>query len=172
MSFWLLLTLALTVQEGLSTIALLLRAAQLHYSIWIISAIWLAVTVIQIIAGYYLGKWIRKRFARSKFETWVEKQAHKLERSIDKKGEMLGIAVLSSVISPAIAAFLGAWLNISFVSIFFFSLLGDLFWYASSWAYALGAITLLSRVKEGLLILIAIAIVLVVISYSTKRKVS
>ena len=170
MYLWLLITFALIVQEGLSTLAILLRAYQLHYSLWIISAIWLVVTSLQIWFGYYLGRWIKKRFADSKFEMWVDKYARKLEATIDKNGEKIGLLLVSSIISPAVAGFVGPWLDISFGNIFLFSLLGDLFWYVSTWATVLGAQELLTKARYGLLILIGIAIVYVLISHFLKKK--
>jgi membrane protein YqaA with SNARE-associated domain len=172
MSLWLLITAALTVQEGLSVLAVLLRAYQLHYSIWIISLIWLVVTTIQITIGYYLGRWVRKSFKSSRFEKWVEKYAHKLEKSIDKNGEKIGLILLSSIISPAVAGFVAPWLDISFGTVFLYALLGDLFWYASTWATVLGAEQILSGIKYGLLLLIAIAIVWVAFSHYRKNKTS
>jgi membrane protein YqaA with SNARE-associated domain len=170
MYLWLLIALALTFQEGLSVLAVLLRAYQLHYSLWIIHAIWLAVTVAQITLAYHFGKWVQKRFARSRFEQWAEKSAQKLEKSIDKNGEKLALILLSSIISPAIAAFLASWLEIPFSNIFIFTLLGDCFWYASTWATVLGAFHILSIEKYGLLIVIGIAIIFVVISHFRKNK--
>jgi membrane protein YqaA with SNARE-associated domain len=170
MSLWLLITLALTLQEGLSVLAVLLRAYQLQYSLWVIHAIWLAVTIIQITVAYHLGKWIQKRFKESKFERWAEKSAHKLETSIDKNGEKLALVLLSSIISPAIAAFLASWLEIPFSSIFVFTLLGDAFWYASTWATVLGAFQIISVAKYGLLIVIGLAIIFVLISHFRKNK--
>ncbi len=170
MSLWILITIALTVQEGLSVLAVLLRAYQLHYSLWLIHLIWLCVTVAQIALAYFFGKWIQKTFASSKFERWVKKSVHKLERSIDKNGERLALILLSSIISPALAAFVASWLEISFGNIFIFTLLGDLFWYMSTWATVLGAQQLLANAKYGLLALILIAICFVLISHLKKSK--
>jgi membrane protein YqaA with SNARE-associated domain len=170
MSLWLLITIALTLQEGLSVLAVLVRAYQLHYSLWAIHAIWLAVTVIQISLAYYFGKWIQKKFKESKFERWAEKYAHKLEASIDKNGEKIALMLLSSIISPAIAAFLASWLEIPFSSVFVFALLGDAFWYASTWATVLGAFQIISIAKYGLLIVIGLAIIFVLISHFRKNR--
>jgi membrane protein YqaA with SNARE-associated domain len=170
MSLWLLITAALTVQEGLSVLAVLLKAYQLHYSLWIIHLIWLSVTILQIVLAYFLGKWIQKRFAYSKLEVWIKKSVHKLEKSIDTNGEKIALVLLSSVLSPAIAAFAASWLEIPFGNVFIFTLLGDLFWYASTWATVLGAQQILLNAKYGLLILIGIGIIFVLISHFRKNK--
>lgn len=171
MKLWLLIALVLTLQEGLSVLAVLLKAYQLHYSFVGITAIWLLVTVLQIALGYFLGKRIQKRFAGSKFEVWINKHAHKLEKSIDKSGEKVALVLFASIISPGIGAFLASWLDISFPTIFLYSLLGDTFWYASTWATVLGAIQILSRLKEGLIVVLVVIVLVNVLPYLLKRKV-
>ncbi len=151
-------------------LATLVRAEQLHYSFWIISLIWLGVTLLQIAFGYYVGKFIQKKSKGSKLERWAEKYAHKLEKSITKNGEKVALVLFSSAISPGIGAFLFSWLDISFVDIFAYSLLGDLLWYLSTLATVFGAVELLSKVRFGLSILVCIVVVMYLISYLRKRK--
>ena len=170
MSFWYLIALALTFQQGLTVIAVLVRAHQLNYSFWIISLIWLVVSSIQIVIGYYLGKWIKKRFAESKFEKWLQKYVQKLEDLINKRGERVALIFFAYLVLPIIPAFVAAWLDISFLSTFIFTLIGDFLWYMATWAYALGAFELLSRVKEGLIIVIVIAFLLVIITQFKNKK--
>ena len=170
MNLWLLIILTLTLQEGLSVIAVLVKAYQLHYSLWIIHLIWFVVTVAQIGIGYVFGKWLKKRYTGMKFERWIDRQAKKLEASIHSSGENVALMFLSSIISPFFAAFLAAWLDITFLNVFMFSLLGDFFWYVSTWAYVLGATAILAKAKYGLLIVRALALVLVIISHYRKSK--
>jgi FtsH-binding integral membrane protein len=170
MKLWLLIALVLTLQEGLTVLAVLVHAYQLHYSLIGITAVWLVVTVAQILFGYWLGKRIQRKFAGSKFELWVQKQAATLEKSIDKNGEKIALVLFASIISPGIGAFVASWLDISFVSIFFYSLLGDTFWYVSTIATVIGAEQILSKAKEGFFIVLVIVVIFVVISHFAKKK--
>ena len=172
MSFWILITLALTFQQGLTVIAVLTRSHELHYSIVVISLIWLVVSSIEIFLGYFCGKWLKVYLANSRFEKRILTYVKKLEDLIDRRGEKVAMTFFSYFVFPFIPAFIGAWLDISFVSIFFCTLLGDFFWYVISWIYALGAVVLLSKVKMGLLIIIGVAIILVLVSHFAKRKIS
>jgi membrane protein YqaA with SNARE-associated domain len=172
MKLWLLIALVLTIQEGFSVLATLVRASELHYSFWIISLVWLVVTILQIALGYYLGKFIQKKSKGSRFERWAEKYARKLEKSISKSGEKLALVIFSSAVSPGIGAFLASWLDISFADIFIYSLLGDLFWYLSTLATVFGVVALLSKARFGLIILICIVVVILLISYFRKAKTS
>jgi membrane protein YqaA with SNARE-associated domain len=173
MSFWLLITLALILQEGLTTIAVLFKAEQLHYSLLAINAIWLSVTILQIVIAYRLGKWTQKKFAKSKFEQWVRKSAKRLEDSIDSRGEKIALFLFALVISPFVGAFLASWLDLSFSSIFLFTFLGDALWYGSEWATVLGLQELFARAKEiGLLLIILVVFVLLAVRMFKPKKVS
>src|SRR5665213_634522 len=138
MSLWWLLTVALLVQEGISTTVLLLKAYQEHYPLILIHLIWFVVTVVQIYAGYYLGKWIQTRFKNTKFELWMKKSTHRLDKHIGTSGEAIALMLVAGLVSPAIAALGASWLDISFVSVLIFALIGDLFWYVSEWATVFG----------------------------------
>jgi hypothetical protein len=170
MYLWLLIIFTLTLQEGLSVIAVLLRAYQLHYPLWIIHVIWLIATSIEITFAYYFGKWTQKSLTHPKFTHWAEKSVSLFKKSVDKNGERIALVLLSTIISPALAAFFASWLDISFGNIFVFALVGDLLWYISTWATVLGAFQIISIEKYGLLILIGIAFILVLISHFRKNK--
>ncbi len=162
MQLWLLLALALTVQEGVTTIALLYKAFQLHYSLLLITILWLVVTLLQIWLGYLFGTYVKKKAAGSKFDLWVERQAKRLEASIHKSGEKFALAVFSNTISPALGAFFAAWLDLSFGNVLLYSFIGDLLWYLSTLATVFGFSKLyagyLGNTNLGLLILVAILV--------------
>ena len=170
MSLWLLIILALTLQEGLSVLAILLRAYQLHYSLWVIHLIWFIATAVQITLAYYFGKWTQKSVTHSKFNRWTEKSVALFKKSVDKNGERIALVLLSTIISPALAAFFASWLEISFGNIFIFTLIGDLVWYISAWATVLGAFQILLIARYGLLVLIALVFIFVLISHFRKNK--
>jgi len=170
MSLWLLLTGALLIQEGLSVTLLLLRAYQEHYFLWAIHFIWLAVTVIQIYIGFYLGKWIQKRFANSKFERWMKKSTHRLDKYIGTSGEAIALMLVAGVVSPAIAALGAAWLDISFTSVLTFALIGDLFWYVSEWATVFGVSHLFGNSVVEIVVVVVGGIAFAVAVRFAKKK--
>jgi membrane protein YqaA with SNARE-associated domain len=170
MSLWLLLTLALLVQEGVTTTVLLLEAYQQHYPLILIHLIWLVVTVFQIYAGYYVGKWIQKRFAGTKFESWLKKSAHSLEKHIGASGESIALVLVSGIISPVVAALGASWLEISFTRVLIFAGIGDLLWYLSEWITILGLTKLISGAKVEIGV-VAIGLIVVALLLQFVRKV-
>ena len=71
MKLWLLLTLAFLVQEPISTGAVLLEVYKLHYNLWIIHLLFAATTLLDIVVGYWLGKFIDKKWGKQKMVAWV-----------------------------------------------------------------------------------------------------
>ena len=170
MTLWLLLTVALVVQEGLSTTVLLLQAYQRHYPLYLIHILWLLLTILQIYAGYYLGKWIQKRFAGSKFESWMKKSTAKLEKMIGERGEAIALILISGIVSPAFAALGASWLEISFTKVLIFALIGDLLWYLSEWVTVIGAAHLFSDVKADSAIVIGTVLILLFMFKFHRKK--
>jgi membrane protein YqaA with SNARE-associated domain len=171
MSLWLLLTATLLVQEGLSTTVLLLRAYQEHYPLIAIHLIWLVVTVLQIYIGYYLGRWIQKRFKGSKFELWLKKSAHSLEKYIGTSGQALALILVAGVVSPAIAALGASWLEITFTSVLIFALIGDFIWYVSEWATVFGVTHFFGNpVIEIVVVIVGGIIFAIAVQFAKKKK--
>lgn len=170
MSFWLIIAGTLFAQEGLLTLAVLLKAEQLHYSLLAIHAIWLIVTLFQIWLGYVIGKWIQKKFANSKFEIRLKKYAESLDHSIGKRGEAVALILMSGIVSPGLTALLGSWLNISFRNIVIFALIGDLIWYVSEWVTVIGATNIASLFRTStLLILIGVIAIGLIVKIVRKK---
>ncbi len=65
MNLWLLVFFAFLVQEPVSSDILLLEAYQYHYSIWIIHALFVIATLVDVAVGYLLGVWMQRRLAGS-----------------------------------------------------------------------------------------------------------
>ncbi|MDR3547212.1 MAG: hypothetical protein P4M11_02855 [Candidatus Pacebacteria bacterium] len=169
MQLWWIIIGTLIVQEGISTTVVLLDAVHAHYSLWAIHAIWLVVTIVQIFAGYFLGKWIQGRFASSKLEQWIQKYADKLEVSIGERGEEIALLLASALVSPAATSLLASWLDLSLTRVFIFALLGDLIWYLSEWVTVFGATEIMTYVKYGAVVVFVLAVVWFVASRVGKR---
>jgi membrane protein YqaA with SNARE-associated domain len=160
MTLWLLLAATLLVQEGIATTAIFFKAYQEHYSVIIITVLWLVLTVGQIYLAYYLGVWMKRRWANTKWEKRMESFSKQLEDSIGKYGERLALVLGSFIVSPAVTAFVAPWLDISFGNVLIFALIGDLGWYLSEWFTVVGTLHYLLKFKQGTFIVIAVGLVI------------
>src|ERR1700723_1228412 len=66
MPLYLLLFGLFIVQEPVSTDAVLLEAYQYHYNVWIIHALFILATMLDIVIGYAIGKWLQRRYSENK----------------------------------------------------------------------------------------------------------
>ncbi len=158
MQLWLLLAGVLTFQEPISSTYVILEAIRAHYPIILIHLLWLVITSLQVYLGYIFGKWVQKRFAASKFESWVARWTKKMGRLVGKNGERVALIFITILTLPVFTGFIASWLPISFWTILFFSILGDLVWYVSVWIGVYGANEFASSLQTTVLVIVVISI--------------
>jgi hypothetical protein len=168
---WIIITLALMVQELASSGAALLLSQKDGFNPWIIHAIWLAATTFDISIGFYLGKWIQREFKNSKVDRWAERWAVKIERAIGTTGTKISLAFLAFVTYPYAGAFAASWLPaISLVDVFIFTLIGNFFWYLFEWATVLGIAAAGSHYQIIFIIIAFAGIAFVAIANTVKKR--
>lgn len=112
MKLWLLLALMFLIQEPISTGAVLLEAYQLHYSIWIIHALFCAATLLDILIGYYAASYIDRKFGDQRLVAWAKAKFEKFDAFVGEKGKIAALIVYAPIIFPFSGIFI-PWLDIS-----------------------------------------------------------
>ncbi len=171
MKLWLLLTLALFVQEPISTGAVLLSAYQLHYNVWFIHILFSLATLIDIAVGYYVGAFVLKKFGRKKLIAWAESKFEKFAAFLGENGKVVTLIVYSPMIFP-ISGFFIPWLEVSFTEALVLTFIGEvIFWYLPEWLLVLGIKTFIANPFTALYIIIIISTSLsFAIKYFLERK--
>lgn len=171
MKLWLLLTLAMFVQEPISTAAVLLQAYQLHYNIWLIHLIFALATIIDIAVGYYLGLLIKKKFGDRKLVKSLDERLEKFSAFIGTNGKIFALIVYSPIIFP-ISGFFIPWLDISFGEALVFTFIGEIiFWYLPEWLIVLGIKIFVGNPFTALYIIIIVSTLLSLgVKYLFDRK--
>ena len=168
---WPFIITSLFVQEPATTDAAIFQIRHLHINLFLIHALWLAATVIDIWLGYALGKWIQKKFQGTKFEVWSKKWAGRVENFIGKKGEKFALILLGIINFPYANAFLASWLDIPFKNVFVLLLIGDALYWAIEWAINIGVRGYFKDPHTALFAIIGVALVFSVISKALLNKV-
>lgn len=138
MGLWPLLVIAFMVQEPVSSNTLLLAAYQRHYAIWLLTLVFIAATALDAVIAFFVGSFLKRRFARSRFARFVERKAEQFNRFSGRYGKRFAILVLGPFFFPysAVAA---PWLRLSLLETVVLSVIGDtVIWYGSEWAIILG----------------------------------
>ena len=124
----------LFIQELALTEATLILVYHSGFNLWIVHAIWLAATVIDIAFGFYIGKYLRNRSIGSGwFSATIGRWSEKFKEYVGHRGKALALMLLGLFLFPYIAAFLAAWFDINIVQTTVFVSLGNLIWYLLSW---------------------------------------
>ena len=157
MKLWLLITLTLFVQEPISTGAVLWSAYQLHYNFWIIHAIFAIATLIDIAAGYYLGKFVRRKLSQRNAIAKAEAKLEKFSAFLGRNGKIVTLIVYSPIIFP-ISGFFIPWFDISLTDALVFIFIGEvLFWYIPEWLLVFGIRTFVTDPFTALYIIVVVS---------------
>lgn len=161
----------LFIQELALTEATLILVYHSGFNLWIVHAIWLAATVIDIAFGFYIGKYLRNRSIGSGwFSATIGRWSEKFKEYVGHRGKALALMLLGLFLFPYIAAFLAAWFDINIVQTTVFVSLGNLIWYLFVLGTALGIDFLIPNIKWALaLVVLAIIVVDAVSRWTGKR---
>jgi hypothetical protein len=100
--------------------------------------VWIVATAIDIWLGFKIGKWLKRFWSGTKFETFSKTWAARIEHFIGKKGEKFVLMLLGVINFPWANSFLFSWLDWDYRTMFIFIFIGDAIWYALEWGINVG----------------------------------
>jgi len=158
------------LQEPISSGGVLLDALNQHVSVWIIHLFFIVTTSIDVIVGYYAGRYIERRFENSKFVKFCKRKAEELNLYAGRYGQKVMIVVFGQILFP-ISAIMMPWLEVSLLDSLIYLFLGELiFWYALLWLVVLGVGRGVTSGANALyLVLLVSAVVSVGVGYLRHR---
>jgi membrane protein YqaA with SNARE-associated domain len=160
MNLWLLLALVFIIQEPISSSVILLQAYQSHYNVLLITLLFSAITIAEIIIGYYLGLWIEKKFGRHKLMASIKKRLDAFSAFIGKYGKVIGLIVFAPIIFPISAIFV-PWFEVSLAEAVAYVFIGELiFWYAYEWLIVFGVHSFVADSRWALLVILVVSVAL------------
>ncbi len=130
---WILVILAIFIQEPASTDAAIFQIRHFNLNLLIINLIWVGATLFDIWFGYSLGKFIQKRFKGTSFDSWSFRWAVRIENFIGKKGEKFALILLGIINFPYLNSFFASWLKIPFKNVLLLIFVGDLLYWLLAW---------------------------------------
>jgi membrane protein YqaA with SNARE-associated domain len=155
---WLFIIVALFIQEPATTDAAIFQVRHLVLNLWLINAIWILATVIDIMAGYWIGKWAQKRFKDTRIVRFAERWAARIEEFIGRSGEKFALILIGIVNFPYLNAFLFSWLKLSFRNIFILIFIGDAIYWAIEWGINIGVRSVFTDSHTALYIVVVLGL--------------
>lgn len=167
---WLFVIACLFIQEPTSTDAAIFLVRQNHLNLWVVNVIWLAATIIDIVVGYLVGKWIQRAFQSTRLVAWSKQWAEKIEQFIGKSGERFVVILLGVINFPYLNAFLFSWLRLSFKNLFVLLLIGNAIYWLIEWGINIGVRSAVADPHMALYVIVAVGLLFSVISKALLNK--
>ena len=167
---WLIVIPTLIVQEVVSLNTVLFEVHQQHFHILLVHLVFVLATVFDIVVGYVLGKYLKKKMTGGKVVAFADKLSAKLNAYAGKKGRWVMLLVIGNFSFPYVNAFLAAWLDLPFWESFIFIFLGDMVYYAGIWLLILGVVKAVPGTGLSLGVLLAIVIVVMVVLRALRMR--
>jgi len=155
---WILVAAVLIPQEFATTAIVFVVALQNNFPIWAINLIWLCVTLLDMYAGYMLGKFTQEKLRGTRFFNWVERWIQKGRHALGTHGEKFSLALLGTVDFPYVNTFIGAWIGLPLNQALPLTLAGNFIWYLFLWGTVLGLSSFVSNPDIIILIIIVVGI--------------
>jgi membrane protein YqaA with SNARE-associated domain len=159
------------VQELALTEATLIFVYHSGFNLWMVHAIWLAATIIDITIGFYVGRYLKNRLAGFKwFNATIGKWSVKFKGYVGQGGKALALVLLGLFLFPYFAAFLAAWFDVDFTKAIIFVSLGNLVWYLFVLGTALGINFLVPNIKLAITLVILAVVIIDVFSRLMRKR--
>ncbi len=163
MKNWLFIIFALVIQELVSLNAVLFEVHQQHFHVWLIHILFMVATVVDIIAGFFIGKYVQKKLTHGRIFTFAEKWSARFHSFAGKRGKWFALLLLGNFSFPYLNAFIAAWLDISFIESLIFLFIGNMLWYITLWLFMLGVVSVIPNASIALGVIIAVMILIVIL---------
>jgi membrane protein DedA with SNARE-associated domain len=170
MTVWLLLIVALIIQETATAAAAFSLATQHHIPIWLIHILWAAGTLFDMYIGYIVGQFVRERYHTSRVVARVNRFVEKIRQPLGQYGDRMVLTALATINFPYLNTFIAPWLGTTMKTSFIFTFIGNAIWYALLWLTILGTNTFLKGPASIFVVVGVVVVVFFVFERILKRR--
>ena len=164
------LFVGLVLQEMFTLNALVFATHHGLYPAILIHVLFVVGTIIDIVAGFYVGKFLNKKSSNSKVSMYIQKAASKFEIHTNKYKRWFALFLLGNFSFPYVNSCIAGYLGMSFWESSIFIFLGNILYYTSIWMLVLGIGVFVQKAQYSLLIGFGIILVVFLILRKIKNK--
>jgi membrane protein YqaA with SNARE-associated domain len=168
MKQWLFIAFILISQEVVLFNGLLLKTHQGAYSLSLIFILFIIATTLDIVVGYCLAIWAKKKWRKGKVVAFANKWTDRFHAFVGKRGKWLALLLLGNFSFPYLNAFIAGWLGIAFGEMFIFLFIGNMINFATSLLLVLGVASFIPNPSFAFLGIIAVSILIVIVTKKLK----
>ena len=167
---WLFIAFALVTQEVVSLNAMIFEVNRYHFHVWFIHVLFIIATLFDIVVGFLIGKYTRKKLVRGKVFAFAEKWSAKFHSYVGTRGRRFALLLIGNFSFPYINAFIAAWLDMPFVESLIFLFIGNMIWYGSLWLLVLGITSAIPNPWMALGVIVSVALLVTVAARKRESK--
>lgn len=156
---WFFIVFALITQEIVSLNAVIFAAYHYHFHVVLIHILFLIATAIDIIIGFIIGKYVRRKMTHGKIVAFAEKWSARFHSYVGRRGRWVALLAIGNFSFPYINAFLAAWLDMPFIESFIFIFIGNIIWYISLWLLVLGIASTIPNPWIAFTVVVSVALI-------------
>jgi len=164
------LFVGLFVQELITLNALIFATHQGLYSPIFIHSLFLIGTIVDIIIGFYIGKYLNKKKLPPKIGKFIHNLSEYFLATNRKYERWFAFLVLGNISFPYINAFIAGYLDLPFWESSLFNFIGNILYYISLWLLMLGVHSIFKNIYVAFGVAIATVFVILII-FKKIRKV-
>ena len=158
----------LFVQEIISLNALIFATHHGLYSPMLIHLLFVVATIFDIIIGFFIGIFLRKKTCNTRVTAYIQKLSDRFALGTKKYRRWLVLLLLGNFSFPYINSCIAGYLDMPFWESSLFIFIGDIVWYATIWLVVLG----ISSVVKNLYIAFIVVIIIGFLSFIFLRKIN
>lgn len=170
MKQWLVVILIVFVQETVTLNGLLLKATQGEYSLWVITSLFIIATLIEIVIGFLIARYVKKTLHNGKIKDFATRWSVRFKAYIGKHGRKVYLLLLGYFSFPYLNAFITTWLDIPFWESFWYLVIGNMIFYTTSWLLVLGIATVVPNPVFALVAVVGVTILITIITRLWKSR--
>ncbi len=170
-NIWWLIIAAVIIQEPVSSDAAIFQIRHLHLNLIEVNLVWLIATIADLTIGYWIGKFVQKKIAGTKFEKRILRIVTAIENFMGKKGEKFTLVLLGIINFPYANSFIASWFDIPLRQMFALLFIGDVLYWGIEWGINIGVRSFPINPHTALLVVLLVAFLFAVLSKFLLNKV-
>jgi membrane protein YqaA with SNARE-associated domain len=163
------LFVGLFVQEVVTLNALIFATHEGWYSPLLIHTLFVATTIIDIIIGFLIGKYLKKKTFNAKITTSIQKMSACFLKTTNQYQRWFGLFLLGNLSFPYVNSCIAGYLDLPFWESSLFIFLGDIVYYICLWLLILGITSIIKNLYLAFGIVAVLMFIVIVISKKVRR---
>ena len=159
------------IQELVVLNAVLFATLQGTYPALLVHTLFVIATIIDIVVGFYVGKYLRKKTIHTRVTSYIQEQSKRFSFKKNKHHRWLILFLLGNFSFPYLNAAIAGYLDVPFWESAFFNFLGNMVFYVSLWFLVTAVSSVIKNIYVAFAIIVAaVIIVTMVVRIIEKRK--